>query len=88
MAKKIVSEFHHNYIRFTAKPRLNINIPAFCQNLVPYHQVTPEIQQALQRSLSASSPVLHNLRERQNKINYRALHLGKEIQQATQDLKE
>jgi hypothetical protein len=69
---------------------VNIDIPGFCQNLVPYHQTTPEVQQAvhLQISLSVPSPISHNLRECKNKINYRVLHLGQEIQQATQDLKE
>jgi hypothetical protein len=67
---------------------VNIDIPGFCQNLVPYNQATLEIQQAMQRSLSAPSPITHNLCERKNKVNYRALHLGQEIQQAPQDLKE
>jgi hypothetical protein len=47
----------------------------------------------IQRAHSAPSPsVSHNLRERKNKINHRALHLGHEIRQATaqatQDLKQ
>jgi uncharacterized protein with ATP-grasp and redox domains len=75
-----------------SEPEVNIDIESFCQNLVPYHQATSEAQQAVQRALSAPSPVSHNLRKGKNKINNRALHLRQEIkqdiQEASQDLKE
>jgi hypothetical protein len=37
---------------------------------------------------SAPSPIQHFLSERKNKVNYRALHLGQEIQQVTQEIKQ
>jgi hypothetical protein len=37
---------------------------------------------------SAPLPVQHFLRERKNKVNYRALHLEQELKQASQELKE
>jgi len=48
-----------------------------------YQQPAP-----VQRTHSAPSPVQHFLRERKNKVNNRALHLGQELQQASHDLKE
>jgi hypothetical protein len=73
-------------VGFTATPKVNIDIPAFCQHLVPYHQALPQIQQAIQRAHSAPSLKSHNLCERKQKINYRALHLGQEIQHTKQEI--
>jgi hypothetical protein len=86
--KDTVPEFRHSYVGFTAKPKVNIDIPIFCQNLVHYHPALPEILQAIQRAHSAPSPLSHNLCEHKQKINYWALHLAQEIQQVTQDLKQ
>jgi hypothetical protein len=89
--KDTLPEFQHNYIGFSAKPKLNLNTQTFQHLLsLPGQPLMPP---PIQRACSApSSSVSHNLRERKNKINYRALHLGHEIQQATaqatQDLKQ
>ena len=45
-------------------------------------------QPLVQRAHSAPSPIQHFLQERTNKVNYRALHLGQEIQQVTQEIKQ
>ncbi len=86
--KDTVREFRHNYIIFSAKLKVNIELQGLCQNLVPYQQALPKIQQAIQQAHSAPSPSTHNLHECKQKINYRALHLGHEIQQATQEIKQ
>ncbi len=46
----------------------------------------PQLQPTVQRALSDPSPIQHNLRERKKKINYRALHLGQELRQVSQEL--
>jgi len=85
-----VPEFCHNWLTFSAKPKVNINIDKIAQTLtpIPLHQLPP----AVHRTLSAPSPTTHNLRERKGKIDYRALHLGQQIksdiQQAAQGVKQ
>jgi hypothetical protein len=49
----------------------------FYQNQVPVQHTQP-----------APSPLQHFLRESKNKVNNRALHLGQELQQASQELKQ
>ena len=87
--KDTVPEFE-NFLTFTATPKLNIDTSKIAQKLTPIlpHQVPA----AIQRALSAPSPVAHNLRQRKGKIDYKALHLGQEIkrdiQQVAQGAKE
>ncbi len=85
-----VPEFCHNWLTFTAKPKVNIDIDKIAQRLtpIPFNQLSP----AIQRTLSAPSPATHNLRERKGRIDYKALHLGQQIksdiQQAAQGVKQ
>jgi len=86
--KGTVPEFCHNFLTFSAKPQVNIAISKIADKLMsipPHH--TP---QAIQRSLSM--PVTHNLWQRKDKIDYRALHLvhevNKSLQQAAQEVKQ
>ena len=87
--KDTVPEFE-NFLTFTATPKLNIDTSKIAQKLTPIlpHQVPA----AIQRALSAPSPAAHNLRQRKEKIDYKALHLGQEIkrdiQQVAQGAKE
>ncbi len=73
-------EFQHNYLTFSAKPKLNINIEGLSQTLGAYQQALPVIQQAVQQAHSVPLPSTHNLCERKQKVNYRALHQGHKIQ--------
>ncbi len=50
-------------------------------------QPQPQPQPVLQQSISEPSPVHHNLRDRRNRVNYRALHLGQVICQVSKELK-
>jgi hypothetical protein len=85
-----VPEFCHNWLTFSAKPKVNIDTTRIAQTLtpIPFHQLPP----AVQRTLSAPSPTTHNLRQRKDKIDYRALHLGQQIksdiQHAAQEVKQ
>jgi hypothetical protein len=85
-----VPEFCHNWLTFSAKPKVNIDINKIAQSLtpIPVDQLPP----AIQRTLSAPTPPTHNLRERKGKIDYKALHLGQQIksdiQQAAQEVKQ
>jgi hypothetical protein len=85
-----VPEFCHNWLNFSAKPKVNIDIDKIAQRLtpIPVNQLPPVIQ----RTLSAPSPATHNLRERKGRIDYKALHLGQQIksdiQQAAQEVKQ
>jgi len=85
-----VPEFCHNWLTFSAKPKVNIDIDKIAQSLtpIPVDQLPP----AIQRASSAPSPPTHNLRERKGKIDYKALHLGQQIksdiQQAAQEVKQ
>jgi hypothetical protein len=86
--KDTVPEFE-NFLTFSANPSVKINIQRIVQNL---HPVYPTQQQGLiQRALSAPSPVTHFLRERKEKIYYKAIHLGQQIkhdlQQVAQEAK-
>jgi hypothetical protein len=85
-----VPEFCNNWLTFSAKPKVNIDTTKIAQTLtpIPFHQLPT----AVQRSLSAPSPTNHNLRQRKDKIYYRALHLGQQlksdIQHAAQEVKQ
>ncbi len=66
-----------NFLTFSANPSIKINIQRIVQNL---HPVYPTQQQGpIQWALSAPSPVTHFLRERKEKIDYKAIHLGQQI---------
>jgi hypothetical protein len=85
-----VPEFCHNWFTFSARPKVNIDTSKIAQTLtpIPIHQLPP----AVQRALSAPSPTTHNLRQRKDKIDYCALHLGQQIktdiQRAAQEVKQ
>jgi hypothetical protein len=86
--KDTVPEFE-NFLTFGATPSVKINIQRIAQNL---HPIFPTPQQGpIQRALSAPSPVTHILRERKEKIDYKAIHLGQQIkhdlQQVAQEAK-
>jgi len=86
--KDTVPEFE-NFLTFSANPSVKINIQRIAQNL---HPIYPNQQQEpIQLALSAPSPVTHFLRERKEKINYKAIHLGQQIkhnlQQVAQEAK-
>jgi hypothetical protein len=89
--KDTVAEFCSNWHTFSAKPKVNIDIGKIAAKITPVH-VPP--QQPAIRGFSASAPSspLRSLRDRKQKINYRALHLGqtikKDIQQAAQEVKQ
>jgi hypothetical protein len=78
-----------NYLTFGANPSVNINIQRIAQNLHPIFPTPP--QGAIQRALSAPSQVTHFHRERKEKIDYKAIHLGQQIkhdlQQVAQEAK-
>ncbi len=82
--KDTVPQFE-NFLTFGATPKVNIDIQKIAQNLHPIYPT--HNQGAIQRTLSAPTQVLHFLRERKEKIDYKALHLGHQIQQAAQDVK-
>ncbi len=81
-------EFRHNYITCSAKPKVTFDCQGFlndwAQANLNFNQPPPPVQ----HTQSPPSPVQHFLRERKNKVNYRALHLGQELQQASQELKK
>jgi hypothetical protein len=85
-----VPEFCHNWFSFSATPKVNIDTSKIAQTLtpIPFHQLPP----AVQRTLSAPSPTTHNLRQRKERIDYRALHLGQQIksdiQHSAQEVKQ
>jgi hypothetical protein len=85
-----VPEFCYNWFSFSATPKVNIDTTKIAQTLtpIPIHQLPP----AVQRTLSAPSGTTHNLRQRKDKIDYRALHLGQQIksdiQHAAQEVKQ
>jgi hypothetical protein len=85
-----VPEFCHNWLTFSGKPKVNIDVDKIAQSLtpIPVDQLPP----AIQRTLSAPTPPTHNLRERKSKIDYKALHLGQQIksdiQHAAQEVKQ
>jgi hypothetical protein len=74
--KDTVPQFK-NFLTFGATPKVNIDIQRIAQNL---HPILPtQHQGAVQRALSAPSQVSHFLRERKEKIDYKAIHLGQQI---------
>ena len=75
-----------NYFTFGATPRVNINIQKIAQNLHPIPHTNT--QGPIQRALSDPTQVAHFLRERKAKIDYKALHLGHQIQQAAKEVKQ
>ena len=85
-----VPEFCNNWLSFSATPKVNIDTARIAQSLtpIPFHHLPP----AIQRAISAPSPVTHNSRQSKDKIDYRALHLGQQIksyiQQAAQEIKQ
>jgi hypothetical protein len=86
--KDTVPEFE-NFLTFGAKPSVKINIQRIAQNL---HPIYPTQQQGpIHRALLVPSPVTHLLRERKEKIDYKAIHLGQQIkhdlQQVAQEAK-
>ncbi len=86
--KDTVPEFE-KFLTFSANPSVKINIQRIAQNL---HPIFPAPQQGpIQRALSAPSPVTQFLRERKEKIDYKAIHLGQQIkhdlQQVAQEAK-
>ncbi len=85
-----VPEFCHNWFSFSATPKVNIDTSKIAQTLTP--NPIQQLPPAVQRTLSAPSPTTHNLRQRKDKIDYRALHLGQQIktdiQHAAQEVKQ
>ncbi len=83
--KDTVPQFE-NFLTFGATPKVSINIQRIAQNL---HPILPHQDNgAIQRALSALTQGAHFLRERKAKIDYKALHLGHQIQQAAQGVKQ
>jgi hypothetical protein len=83
--KDTLPEFRHNWITCSAKPKVTFDYQGFINSWTALNQL-PQLQPAVQRALSDPSPIQHNLRERKKKINYRALHLGQELKQVSQEL--
>jgi hypothetical protein len=78
--KDTIPEFRHNWITCSAKPKVTFDYQGFLDSWRAFNQQQlPQPTPALQRSISEPSPVHHNLRDRRNRVNYRALHLGQEI---------
>jgi hypothetical protein len=67
---------------------LEFNLQNFTSDLVNSSFHLNNTQPLVQHAHSAPSPIQHFLSERKNKVNYRALHLGQEIQHATQEIKQ
>ena len=83
--KDTLPEFRHNWITCSAKPKVTFDYQGFINSWTALNQ-QPQLQPTVQRALSDPSPIQHNLRERKKKINYRALHLGQEFRQVSQEL--
>jgi hypothetical protein len=85
--KDTIPEFRQNWITCTAKPKVTFDYQGFLDSWRAFNQQQiPQPIPALQRSISEPSPVHHNLRDRRIRVNYRALHLGQEIRQVSQEL--
>jgi transposase InsO family protein len=83
--KDTVPQFE-NFLTFGAAPKVNINIQRIAQNL---HPILPTQNQVpIQRAVSDPTQVTHFLRERKAKIDYKALHLGQQIQNAAKEVKQ
>jgi hypothetical protein len=75
--KDTIPEFRHNWITCSAKPKVTFDYQGFLDSWRAINQQPqPQPSPAFQRSISEPSPVHHNLRDIQNRVNYRALHLG------------
>ena len=72
-----------NLLTFATKPSVKINIQNIAQTLQP---IATNQQPPIQSTFSAPSPVTHFLRERKDKINYKALHLGQQIKHDIQQV--
>jgi hypothetical protein len=90
--KDTVPEFCSNWLTFSAKPKISINVDNIAARLTPIPG-QPQAQR-LPHSISISAPSspTRTLRERKSKIDYRALHLGQnikhDIQEAAQGVKQ
>jgi hypothetical protein len=83
--KDTVPQFE-NFYTFGAAPKVNINIQKIAQNL---HPILPtQNHTPIQRAISDPTQVSHFLRERKAKIDYKALHLGHQIQNAAKEVKQ
>ena len=83
--KDTVPQFE-NFLTFGAAPKVNINIQRIAQNL---HPILPTQNQVpIQRATSDPTQVTHFLRERKAKIDFKALHLGQQIQNAAKEVKQ
>jgi hypothetical protein len=83
--KDTVPQFE-NFYTFGAAPKVNINIQKIAQNL---HPILPtQNHTPIQRAISDPTQVAHFLRERKAKIDYKALHLGHQIQNAAKEVKQ
>ncbi len=85
-------EFCSNWLTFSASPKVTIDSDKIAARLTPV-QAHPQVQATIRGfSASALASPSRTLRERKNKIDYRALHLGQtikhDIQQAAQDVKQ
>jgi len=80
------SEFRHNWITCSAKPKVTFDCQGFLDHWADANQQVHQQPQPVQRAHSAPSQIQHNLCERKNKVNYRALHLGQELRQVSQEL--
>jgi hypothetical protein len=74
-------EFRHNWISCSTKPEVTFDFQKAAAN----HEVQQQ-PQPVQHAHSDPSPAQHNLRECINRVNYRALHLGQELRQVSQEL--
>jgi hypothetical protein len=87
--KDTIPEFWHDWITCSAKPTVTFDFQGFLDSWRAFNQqpqLQPQPTPALQRSISELSLAHHNLRDRRNRVNYRALHLGQEIRQVSQEL--
>jgi hypothetical protein len=87
-----VPEFCHNWLTFSAKPKVTVDTTAIAAKLIPVPQ-TCQLQATI-RGYSASAPASPSrmLHERKTKVDYKALHLGQtikqDIQHAAQEVKQ
>jgi len=87
-----VPEFCSNWLKFSAKPKVTIDTNQIAARLTPIPQ--PRQLQAAFRGYSAYAPTSpsRTLRERETKVDYKALHLGQtikqDIQHAAQEVKQ
>jgi hypothetical protein len=77
-------EFRHNWITCSAKPKVEFDFQTFFND---WNHLNFQFNTPTQPS-TTTPPVQHFLRDRKKKLNYRALHLGHDVQQAAADLKQ